>query len=135
MNRMAVFLLVSIFVVASCDTTTFNLHSRKSRMVARPSPLLFDRIVDFRNEFFSWPSSRMDFMSKGKKYYEVMDGFPYSTIKFEIKDSNNMTFYFSGYTQDLKNYNETGKVDLNSFNGSTRFYKEKEKFIWKLKMK
>ena len=100
-----------------------------------PSVLLFERIIDFRIEQMGWPISKIDFMNKGIKYYEVFQDFPYQTTTFKIIDSNTMVFSFSEHIKDIKNYNKTQKIDLNSYGGTVRFFKENEKFIWKLKMK
>lgn len=65
----------------------------------------------------------------------MMQNFPYSALKFDMKNSNNMTYYISGHTQDLQERNKSGKVDLNSYTGSAKFYKQEEKFLWKINMK
>ena len=77
----------------------------------------------------------MDFISKGDKYYKVFEGFRYNETKFKIIDSNNMVFSFYDHRKDVDNYNEIGKIDLNNYRGTVKFYKEKDKFLWKLKMK
>ena len=45
-----------------------------------------------------------------------------------------MVFYFDQHVKDVANYNATRKVDLNSYAGEVRFYKEEGKFLWKIKM-
>ncbi len=133
------FLKISIFLcmlgIAGCNYVTYTPRSKKNIRRETPSLLIFDRIVDFRIEQMGWPVSRMDFTSKGIKYYQVFENFPYQQTDFKIIDRNTMVFSFSGHIQDIKNYNETNKVDLNSYGGSVRFFKENDKFIWKLKMK
>lgn len=127
----------SIFVVfafVSCNYVTYTPRSKKNIRRETPSIVLFDRIVDFRIEQMGWPVSKTDFISKGIKYYEVFEDFPYQETRFHIIDSNHMTFYFYNHKKDIEKAKRTNKVDLNSYNGSVRFYKENGKFIWKLKM-
>lgn len=125
---------VLLLQLTACNYVTYTPRSKKNVRRERPSILLMDRIVDFRIEQHYWPYSKEDFMSKGKKYYEVFQGFPYNYTHFKTIDSNTMVFTFSDHIKDRDNYNETQKVDLNSYSGSVRFYREKDKFIWKLKL-
>lgn len=97
--------------------------------------MLLDKIVNFRVEQSGWPTSKEDFMSRGKKYVTAFQGFRYSYTFFRRIDSNKMIFYFSGHIKDASNYLKTGKTDLNSYRGSVTFYKENHKFLWKLKMR
>ena len=91
-------------------------------------------MVDFRMEQMGWPNSVTDFISKNKKYYEVFENFPYLNTEFKITDSNRMTFYFSQHIADMEKYKRTGKADLNAYGGHVKFYKENDKFIWRIKM-
>ena len=97
-----------------------------------PSIALYERIIDFRLEQNSWPVSKDDFISKGKKYYEVLQGFPYQTVTFKTIDSNAMVFSFSEHIKDLENYERTRQVDLNSYKGSIKFTRQQNKFVWKI---
>jgi hypothetical protein len=124
-----------LLILISCNYVTYNPKSKKKQLQATPSVLIFERMVDFRIEQGGWPSSMEDFRSKGIRYYEVVNDFPYQSTQFKIKDSNNMTFYFADHISDIKEYNKTQKTDLNAYNGSVRFWKEGEKFLWKIKMK
>lgn len=135
MQRFFKILLVVGLLSTSCNYVTFTPRSKKNVRRETPSLLIFDRMVDFRLEQMGWPTSKMDFMSKGIKYYEVFENFPYQETNFKIIDSNTMVFAFSQHIQDINNYKKTNKVDLNSYGGSVRFFKENDKFIWKLKMK
>lgn len=45
-----------------------------------------------------------------------------------------MVSSFHEHVKDAHNYQQTGKIDLNTYGGEVRFYKEKDTFIWKLKM-
>lgn len=74
-------------------------------------------------------------MSKGIKYHNVFEGLLYNYTAFKKIDSNKMIFYFTDHIKDSDNYYETGKINLNSYNGLVTFYKDKGKFIWKLKMR
>lgn len=91
-------------------------------------------MVDFRKEQMSWPVSKADFISKGMKYYEVFNDFPYQQTSFKVIDSNNMVFSFSQHIKDVKHDQKTGKTELNDYSGRVIFYKLNDKFIWKLKM-
>jgi hypothetical protein len=131
-------ILISCFLLsgmAACNQFTFTPRSKKNIRSETPSILVFERIVEFREKEMGWPVSKTDFMNKGIRYYEVMKDFPYQSIEFKIIDSNNMVFTFSDHIKDARNYAETNKIDLNAYQGSVRFYKENEKFLWKLKMK
>ena len=97
-----------------------------------PPLAVFAAIVDFRMEQNSWPVSQQDFINKGIKYYNVFIDFPYQTMEFIVKDSSNMTFHFRDHVNrkpfTYKNF------DLNNYGGWATFYKENDKFIWKIKM-
>ena len=56
----------------------------------------------------------------------IVDDYYYHSIIYDDKGFN---------IKDIENYKKTNKVDLNSYGGSVRFFKENGKFIWKLKMK
>lgn len=129
---LAFFLLICF---EQCNYVSYTPKSNRNRSLARPSALIFDRMVDFRIEQGGWPISRQDFIGKGIKYYEVLNDFPYQTTEFKIKDSNTMTFYFSEYIQDIERYKKTQKVDLNSYSGHVNFYKENGKFLWTIAMR
>ncbi len=132
--RILAFLSFCIVILFSCNNLTFTPRSKNNINREKPSILLFERIVDFRIEQMGWPTSRQDFIGKGIKYYEVFQDFKYATTTFKIIDSNKMIFSFSDHIQDIKNYKETEKVDLHSYGGKVTFYKENDKFLWKLKM-
>lgn len=125
--------LVTLFLV-SCNYVTYTPRSKNNINREKPSIILFERIVDFRIEQMGWPTSRQDFISKGLRYYEVMNDFKYATTTFKIVDSNNMVFSFGNHIQDIKNQKESEKIDLHSYGGRVTFYKENDKFLWKLKM-
>lgn len=133
MNRLFL-LLICITGFTACRFFTYTPRSKKNIHREQPSIVLLNRIVDYRLEQQTWPFSREDFMSKGKKYQEAFQGFRYSETRFKIQDSNTMTFFFSGHIQDLENYRQSGKVDLNSYGGEVKFYFENDRYLWKLKM-
>lgn len=134
MKLLYCFLLISCFGFAQCNYFTYVPKGKKKQLQETPSVLILDRMVDFRIEQGGWPSSKQDFISKGIKYYEVFNNFPYQTTTFKIKDSNNMVFTFSDHIKDIDRYNKTGKADLNGYNGTVTFWKEGDKFLWKIKM-
>ncbi len=130
-------LLMPIAVVllfSSCEHFTYTPKSRKNIKEEQPSIELMSRIVDFRIEQNSWPLSKEDFISKGKKYYDAFTGFRYTNTNFKTIDSNTMVFFFSDHVKDVEKYKETEQYDLNSYRGTVKFYREKDKFVWKLKM-
>ena len=128
------FAFLFLFAVASCNTITFTPRSKKNIQKEKPSPVLLEKIIDFRKEFNSWPFSREEMIAKGGAYRSAFDGFSYLQIRFKVIDNNTMTFYFSEHRKDVQNFKETQKIDLNSYGGEVKFYKEKENFIWKIKM-
>ena len=126
---------LALMIFTSCSLITYTPRSKKNIHREQPSMLLLDGIVDFRIEQMGWPTSKEDFMSKGLKYWNAFQGFPYNYTKFTRIDSNKMIFYFSDHIKDVENFKQTEKVDLNSYHGRVTFYKEDGKFIWELKMK
>jgi len=119
---------------ASCNYVTYSPRSKKQVQQEKPSVVLLNRIIEFREEFNSWPLSKVDYMYKAEKYRESFAGFPYAQTEFKLIDNNTMIFYFHEHIKDTRNYQQTGKIDLNSYGGEVKFYKEKDTFIWKLKM-
>ncbi|MDB5202252.1 MAG: hypothetical protein JWQ27_1661 [Ferruginibacter sp.] len=123
------------FIVnSSCNYISYTPKSKKAARREMPSILLLEKIVDFRIEQMGWPASQGDFISKDIKFYRAMEGFPYRQTTFKIIDSNNMIFYFTGHIKDLEKNKRTGKTELNGFGGHVKFYKENNKFIWKIKL-
>jgi len=128
-----VFLLVTY--ASGCNYFTFTPRSKKKVQKEKPSIVLLDRIIEFREEYNAWPFSIEEFINKAKKYKDAFEGLPYLTTKFKVIDNNTMTFSFYDHIKDVQNYKETEKIDLNSYYGEVRFYKENDKFMWKIKMK
>ncbi len=127
--------LICICIMSNCNYISYTPHSKTRRLIERPSPIICDRIVDFRLEAGGWPISKQDFMNKGLKYYEAIIDFPYQTTSFKIKDSTEMTFYFYDHIADIKKEAKTKKTDLNGFNGNIHFWKEGGRFLWEINMK
>lgn len=135
--RLSVKIVAVIFGVtfsSGCNYFTYTPGSKKNIQREKPSVVLLNRIIEFREEYNSWPFSKEEFTSKGSKYKEVFDGFPYMQTTFEVIDNNTMTFSFYDHVKDIQHYQRTRRTDLNSYSGRVKFYKEKDKFIWKLKM-
>jgi hypothetical protein len=136
MNRSAIlysFLLLS-FGILACNEFMYTPRSRKTKLRETPSMRLCERIVEFRMEYGRWPASREDIANKGKQYYEGFQQFRYTYTHFKTVDSNNMIFSFSGHPQDAFNYEDTRKIELNSFGGTISFFKVNGKMVWKIKM-
>ncbi len=127
--------LLLVLIVSSCRYFFYTPRSKSNIHREQPSLLLLEKIVEFRLENLGWPTSKEDFMNKGIKYQKVFEGFPYNYTEFKRIDSNKMIFYFTDHIKDSDNYYETGKINLNSYNGRVTFYKDSNKFIWKLKMR
>ncbi len=125
-------LLVILFCGVACNYVTYTPRSSKNKQKEKPSIVLYERIIDFRIENNSWPVSKEDFISKGRKYSEVLKGFPYTTLLFKIKDSNHMVFTYMDHVKDVENFKQTEKIDLNSYQGTVKFFKENNRFIWKI---
>ena len=125
---------VAVLILISCNYVTYTPRSKRNIQHEKPSIVLLGRIVDFRLEQNSWPFSKEEFINKGKIYREAFEGFPYTYTEFKVIDNNTMIFYFSSHVKDNKNFKKTEKIDLNSYSGHVRFYKENERFLWKLKM-
>lgn len=123
-----------VLILTSCNYFTYIPRSKASVRRAAPSILLLEKIVDFRVEQHSWPVSREDFISKGVNYYNAFKDFNYTETSFKIIDSNTMIFYFTGHIVDVEDYNTSQKINLNSYNGRAKFFRQNDRFIWKLKM-
>lgn len=129
-------ILVLIFLsgLFSCNSLTYTPRSKKNTRKEKPSVVLLNRLVQFREQYNAWPFTKEEFMLKSQAFKDAFAGFPYKTTVFRVIDNNTMTFYFSEHTRDLQQYEQTGKTELNAYAGEVRFYLEKDKFIWKLKM-
>ena len=99
-----------------------------------PSLVIMDNIVDFRLIYGYWPASKEELMLKDIKYKSSFEGFKYLNTSFKISDNDKMEFYFWDHIDDVKSHNQSGMVDLNSYQGSVKFYKTGEKFTWKMNM-
>lgn len=125
---------VSISFLISCSYVNYTPRNQSQRDAARPSPVLLNRIIEFREKYFGWPVSKDEFIYKDPRYKEAFAGFPYLSTQFKIIDGDNMIFYFDQHIKDEENYKTTGKTDLNAFHGKATFYKQNGTFIWKVKM-
>ena len=127
-------IIYCIVFLTACNWFTYIPRSKKNIQREKPSVVLLNRIIEFREEFYVWPYSKEGFISKGKKYMDAFDGFPYLETRFKVIDDDRMTFFFSGHKRANARYEKTGQIDLNSYGGEVKFYKMNNKFIWKLKM-
>lgn len=126
--------LACLLWLTSCNHVTYTPRSRTQQQLAKPSMLLLDRIVEFRETFNEWPLSKEYFMAKGPRYKEAFNGFKYLYTEFKIVDNDNLLFYFDQHLRDEAAYRESGLADLNKLNGVVKFYKQDGKFLWKIKM-
>jgi hypothetical protein len=120
-------------LVSACNYFTYTPRHRNQKRAEKPSIFIYEKIVEFRQEQGRWPSTKEDMITKGQKYYDVFKGFKYNHTHFKIKDSGTMIFYFSEHMADQANYTQTQLTDLNSFRGSVRFFKVKDKMLGKSK--
>lgn len=127
-------ILLSTVFFCGCDGYMFTPRSKKNIQREKPSIVLLNKIVDYREENNAWPVSKEAFTRSSPKYKDAFEGFPYAYVSFKIKDDNKMTLYFTDHIKDLKNNEQTKKVELNAYHGYVLFYKENGKFIWKIKM-
>lgn len=129
---------VSLFFVLGCDTlyipVTYTPRSRQKKNAHRPSIVLIDMIVEFRERYNSWPYSKEQFTSKDPRYKELFIGFPYQHTRFDVIDQDNMIFYFDQHVKDEEHYKEYQTIDLNAYRGEVKFYKENGRFLWKTRM-
>jgi hypothetical protein len=126
---------LGFLLLSSCEYFSYSRHSKIERLTERPSATICDNIVNFRIVQGGWPTSKEDFMYKDVRNYEAMKDFPYQTTEFKIKDSTEMTLYFSNHIKDVIKSQKTQKSDLNSFRGNIHFWKAGDKFLWKINMK
>lgn len=128
---LALALLISF---SGCGLVTYTPHTRKQQQKAKPSIVLIQRIIEFREEFNAWPLSKEEFIYKSQKYKDAFNDFPYLSVVFRPIDNDRMTFIFTEHKKDVQLARENKQIDLNSFGGEVRFYKEKNQFVWKIKM-
>lgn len=126
--------LLGMMLLSSCQYITYTPRSRMQQQLAKPSYVLLDRIVEFRQSFNEWPLSKEYFMAKGPRYKEAFNGFQYLNTRFKIVDNDNLVFYFDQHIRDKAAEQESGKTDLNALGGEVKFYKQDGKFLWKIKM-
>jgi hypothetical protein len=126
--------LIWMMLLSSCQYVTYTPRSRMQQQLAKPSMVLLDRIVEFRESFNEWPLSKEYFMAKGPRYKEAFNGFQYLHTQFKIVDNDNLLFYFDQHIRDQAAEQESGKTDLNGLGGVVTFYKQGGKFLWKIKM-
>jgi hypothetical protein len=129
------FLFLGLLLFNSCNYFSYTRHTKIERLSERPSAVICDNIVNFRIIQGGWPTSKEDFMYKDVRNYEALKDFPYQTTEFKIKDSTEMTLYFRDHIKDVIKSQKTNKSDLNSFQGNIHFWKEADKFLWKINMK
>ena len=124
----------SIVFFTSCNKIIYIPRSKKNIQREKPSVVLLNRMIEFREEFNTWPYSKEGFISKGKKYIDAFDGFPYLETRFKVIDEDRMIFFFFNHKKDQARYEKTKQIDLNSYAGKVKFYRKGNKFIWELKM-
>src|SRR5258705_13867835 len=110
-------LFACIIFFASCNWFTYTPRSKKNIQREKPSVILLNRMIEFREEFNTWLYSKEGFISKGKKYMDAFDGFPYLATRFKVIDDDRMIFFFSDHKRDRERYERTEQIDLNSYGG------------------
>jgi hypothetical protein len=94
-----------------------------------------DAIVTYRNQNHFWPASMRDFSFSSDTNHRLAEDFKYNGTFFKIIDSNNLKIQFYDYKKDADNPSAKGKIDFNGLRGEMRFFRVKEGFGWKLKIK
>jgi hypothetical protein len=135
MNRLTVAAILLISLCSACNNYSYTPRSKRIQFHSKPSILVFSSIADFRVSQDRWPVSLEDLKGKDPQYVKALEGFQYTYTHFRAIDSNHLVFTFANHINDVKNYNHTGNIDLNSLNGTARFSKKHGKFVWKVKMK
>jgi len=131
-RKLLVVILIVVFAFAACNHVKYIPRTQKNKWQDLPSIVLLDRIVDFRNEFHSWPLSKEDMVSKGTQYASAWGGFLYQGYSFKARDTNQMVFNFWNHPQDGANSKNDSRIELNSHNGWVKFYREGNVFAWKI---
>ncbi|MFL5746568.1 MAG: hypothetical protein ACJ751_17965 [Niastella sp.] len=135
MKHLYLVALASVTMLVSCDYFIYTHKNRSQKRREKPSIFICEQIIDFRVEEGRWPYSKEDLIHKGKKYYDAFKDFKYTWTDFKIKDSNNMTFYFEDHIADETTYQLTDRSELNAYGGRIRFFRVKDKFAYKIKMR
>lgn len=95
---------------------------------------LLEEIIVYRQLYGSWPATKEQFIARDARFKAAFQGFPYQYVRFKPKGPEELVFYFSGHITDEQAYRQSGLIDLNSYNGTVRFYRDKGRWIWKTKM-
>ncbi len=127
-------LAVLLLAMSSCSMTTYSVRSKYNKQFEKPSVALIEKIVAYREKYNEWPPSKEALVSRDIAYRDAFDGFPYLYTKFKVNSIDEMVFYFDQHIRDVKNYEATKKVDLNTYRGEVKFYRSGEHFLWKIKM-
>ncbi len=127
-------LSLALLILYGCNYISYTPHTKKQQQGAKPSVVLLNYVVEFREKNNAWPNSKAEFAATSAKYKQAINEFPYLNIRFKVIDQDKMTFYFDSHIYDVEKQKTINKLDLNAYGGEVRFYKENGKFLWKTKM-
>lgn len=116
----------------ACNSVKYTPKTRQQKFQELPSIILLDRIVEFRNEFLSWPNSKEDMVKRNKKYADAWVGFKFKGYSFISNDAEKLTFNFWSHPKDEPKNIYDKRIELNSYNGWVKFYRDGDIFVWKI---
>ena len=81
--------------LVACSLVTYTPRIKKQKQREKPSIVLLNNIIDFRETYDEWPVTLEHFSNHNSKYKESIKGFKYQYTKFKIINNDRMVFYFS----------------------------------------
>jgi hypothetical protein len=131
-NKNWLVILVLLANCMACNSVKYTPRTKKQKFQELPSIILLDRIVEFRNEFLSWPTSKEDMVKRNKKYADAWVGFKFKGYSFISNDAEKLTFNFWSHPKDEPKNIYDKRIELNSYNGWVKFYRDGDIFVWKI---
>ncbi|OLY90779.1 hypothetical protein SAMN05444008_1237 [Cnuella takakiae] len=127
-------IIILLSGIAGCSQFIYRPHSRQQQQRAKPPVSLLEEILVYRQLYGNWPASREQFVARDARFEAAFRGFPYRDVRFRARSRAELLFSFSGHIRDEQAYQQTGLIDLNGYGGTVRFYRDKGRWIWKIKM-
>ena len=91
-------------------------------------------VVNFREARGHWPASLAELALYSRENAQIIENFQYHSVDFKVKSVDNLVVDFYDYKKEPY-IPDNDKIDLNAFSGRIKFYKSREKFVWKVKMR
>ena len=130
--RLSTFAL--LLCVSGCSQFVYLPKSAKQKYFARPHIQFMMAVVEFRESTGGWPASQFELENQKAKNWKIIHDFQYRNLHFQQRKGDELFVYFDDYKRELY-LDVPGKTDLNTFHGVICFYKNNEKFVWKVKMR